>query len=123
MQTREKQINQQALLLAKEYMARTGESDSQKAFLIYKFANTSEQMIQHAFQQMGNVCQARFYFKSIARFVHPDKNKHPLANEVFQKISTALENTAQQAPRNFTFEKPQEDWDCYRENRATETFC
>jgi len=79
--------------LTKEFMA-AGNRDlkltEDKVFLIYKFDETPESMILQAIETMGDKDQARAYFKGIARFVHPDKNGHPLANSVFQKISNAL---------------------------------
>ena len=38
--------------------------------------------------------EARSYFKKVARMIHPDKNSHPLAGEVFHKISDALKMTS-----------------------------
>ena len=40
---------------------------------------------------IGDSEQTRGYFKKIAKLVHPDKNGHPLANTVFQKLSNATQ--------------------------------
>ena len=78
---------------AKAYLASESAEPmpEEKVFLVYKFLGTSEAMIMQGILAMGDQTQARSYFKKIARMVHPDKNRHPCANEVFQKISHALE--------------------------------
>lgn len=65
-------------------------------------------MIDEAIDAMGDRSQARSYFKNIARLIHPDKNRHPLANEAFQKVSMALEATAvvQQTVTACFYEQP-----------------
>ena len=75
----------------------------EKVFLIYKFAETSEAMIDSAIREMGDSTQARAYFRKIALLVHPDKNEHPLANTVFQKISNALQMTASVKSENLSY--------------------
>ena len=84
--------------MTKEYLSSpshtTKETDMKKVFLIYKFANTPNEMLQSYIEQIDDRHQAHSYFKKIARMVHPDKNKHHLANEVFVKVQGALEVTA-----------------------------
>lgn len=50
-------------------------------------------MIMHAIKSSENTNDVRKYFKKIALLVHPDKNSHPLANDVFKKFSDALRVT------------------------------
>lgn len=40
---------------------------------------------------MGDSENTRGYFKKIALLLHPDKNAHPLANAIFQKLSNATQ--------------------------------
>ena len=94
----EKSINQRALNLSKEYLAslsKTARNDeklsSQKIFLIFKFNETSEEVLLESLKLMGDSENTRSYFKKIALLVHPDKNGHPLANAVFQKLSNATQ--------------------------------
>lgn len=81
------------MAMAREYLASESavQMPEDKVFLVYKFLETPEAMIMQGILAMGDQVQARAYFKKIARMVHPDKNRHPLANEVFYKISHALE--------------------------------
>ena len=74
----EKVINKKAVSLAKEYLAaNSSDLPFNKVFLVYKFDETPEAMIMQAINTMGDADRARFYFKGIARLVHPDKNSHP----------------------------------------------
>jgi len=34
--------------------------------------------------------KANQYFRRLAKQLHPDKNKHPLAKEAFQKLAEAI---------------------------------
>ena len=34
------------------------------------------------------------FYKELAKKIHPDKNNHPLANQVFQKVSQAYQAVA-----------------------------
>ena len=60
---------------------------------------------------MDGPVQARFYFKMVAQQVHPDKNRHPLANEVFQKIKAALEYCSVNRPKGKGFQSTEKKWD------------
>ena len=85
--------------MTKEYLAEPAlekETDFQKVFLIFKFAITPEPMIEQFVNEIEDLAKARSYFKKIALNVHPDKNKHVQANEVFQKVARALEYIAMQ---------------------------
>ena len=90
---REKIINTRAQSMAEAYFASPDalNIDFNKVFLVYKFAETPEPMIMDAITMMGEQDTARAFFKKVALMVHPDKNGHPLANDVFKKISKALE--------------------------------
>jgi DnaJ-class molecular chaperone len=35
--------------------------------------------------------EVKKYFRTVAKLLHPDKNCHPKAKEVFQKIHAAVE--------------------------------
>ena len=48
-------------------------------------------MIERCIELMGDMDRARKYFKDIARMVHPDKNSHPLASEVFPNGDVQLQ--------------------------------
>ena len=76
-------------------------------------------MIDEAIEAMGDRNQARSYFKSIARMIHPDKNAHPLASQAFLKVQSALEATAE-AKRSVTacFYREQENRASYQEYTA-----
>ena len=54
-------------------------------------------MILHAIKNSSDPLEVRKYFKRMALLVHPDKNSHPLANDVFKKFSFALRVTEQLA--------------------------
>jgi len=83
---REYKINQYATQMARDYFVKKEckgekkETSFQKVFLVFKFANTPQSMIDEAIEAMGDRNHARSYFKSIARMIHPDKNAHPLAS-------------------------------------------
>ena len=84
--------------LSKEYLASLSESgrndeklSSQKMFLIYKFNETSDEVLLQSLKLMGDSENTRGYFKKIALLLHPDKNAHPLANAIFQKLSNATQ--------------------------------
>ena len=95
----EQMINMRASILAKEYLASLGETQIlseeklsfQKVFLVLKFSETPENVLLEGMKLIGNSDQTRSYFKSLAKMVHPDKNGHPLAKTVFQKLSNATE--------------------------------
>ena len=83
-------------MLAKNYLASlTGDEKNdwklseEKVFLVFKFNETPDDLVVEGMMLMGNSEQTRSYFKKIAKLLHPDKNAHPLANQVFQKISNA----------------------------------
>jgi len=77
-------------LATASYDTEQKETSSLKVFLIYKFHLTSDAMIAQATKPMS-FAAARAYFRKIAQQVHPDKNKHKLAKEVFQKIKMIVE--------------------------------
>ena len=56
-----------------------------------KFSETPDEVILKGMKLMGDSEQTRSYFKKLAKLVHPDKNGHPLSNEVFKKISNATQ--------------------------------
>lgn len=94
----ERQINLRAAALAKSYLASLDSAKKQdeklsyqKVFLAYKFNETPSHVIVKGMLMMGDLEQSRGYFKKLAKLVHPDKNSHPLSNEVFQKLSNATQ--------------------------------
>ena len=81
----EQKINKQASQQAKEYLNSQGLSSSEftKNFLIYKFNGTPLDIIVKGLKAMGDLNASKSFFKKIALQVHPDKNSHPLAKDVF----------------------------------------
>ena len=51
--------------------------------MVFKFNETPDDVVLQGMMLMGDSEQTRSYFKKIAKLVHPDKNGHPLANQVF----------------------------------------
>ena len=88
----EQNINQKAHSLAMQYMATEDqESDFNKIFLVYKFNSTPAEIITEGMLQLGSWEEVHQYYKRLAKLTHPDKNAHPLANDVFQKIAQAYQ--------------------------------
>ena len=98
LQRMEQEINSRATEMAKNYLAQLSESERndeklsfQKIFLVFKFSETPETVVLQGMRLMGasDSEQTRSYYKKLALMLHPDKNGHPLASEVFKKISNA----------------------------------
>ena len=96
----EKQINSKANTMAKNFLANLSEAERtdeklsfQKVFLAFKISETPENVLLEGLKLMGNSEQTKSYFKKLARLLHPDKNGHPLANQVFQKLQNATQLT------------------------------
>ena len=114
----EQSINVKASSLAKAFLASLSESEHadeklsyQKVFLVLKFNETPEDVLLAGMKLMGDSEQTRGYFKTCARLVHPDKNGHPLANTVFQK----LHSVTQLALSSFA-EAPKTRYDYYKQD-------
>lgn len=122
----EQSINAKATSLAKAFLASLSESERadeklsyQKVFLVLKFNETPEDVLLAGMKLMGDSEQTRSYFKTCARLVHPDKNGHPLANTVFQKLHTVTQlavSSFAQAPktRYDYFKQDARQQDAYR---------
>ena len=61
------------------------ECSYEEAFLIYKILHSQEQFLRCRYFSGNN---AASIYRQIARLLHPDKNKHPLAKEAFFKVSS-----------------------------------
>ena len=99
-QLMEQRINQTAETLATQFIAEQssdqGSSPSpsvskDQAFLVYKFLNTSQDMLVAGMAQMQPHQLIQFYRK-LAIQLHPDKNKHPKAKDAFQVVQAAMES-------------------------------
>lgn len=63
-----------------------------EAFAVYKVLYSSEQFLQMRYlghhvpqQKRGSV------FRAMAKVLHPDKNRHPLAGDAFSKLAKAFQ--------------------------------
>ena len=93
----EQQINLRASALAKEFLAGKSFDEKlsyEKVYLVLKLNETPDRVLLEGMKLMGDSDQTRSYYKKLAKFVHPDKNGHPLAKSVFQKLANATQ-TAQ----------------------------
>lgn len=60
----------------------------QQVYLVYKFNETPINILVQGLQSK-NPDEAKRFYKTVAKQLHPDKNSHPLAKEAFQKILKA----------------------------------
>ena len=58
------------------------QSIKEKAYLVYKFCNTPQGVLESGMMKMQPTQLTQFYRK-LARQLHPDKNDHPQAKEAF----------------------------------------
>ena len=63
----------------------------ENVFLVYKMKTTKFDTIKRHMQAMGSFEAANSYFKRLALLLHPDKNSHPLAEQVFKKVKEAFD--------------------------------
>lgn len=54
-------------------------------FLIYKFLNFPPDLMLKGLSSKKEA-ELKSYYHLVAKLLHPDKNSHPLATEVFQKF-------------------------------------
>ena len=69
--------------MAKEYiqMHQSGlKSSFEQVYLVYKFLETPMNLV---LQGMEEKSDAKKYYRSIVKQLHPDKNAHPQAKEAF----------------------------------------
>mmetsp|Transcript_19015 Transcript_19015/g.19005 ORF Transcript_19015/g.19005 Transcript_19015/m.19005 type:complete len:86 (+) Transcript_19015:331-588(+) len=64
-----------------------GECTYDQTFSVYKILNASEEFIKVKYLSEEKKEQLASTFRQLARVLHPDKNKHPLAREAFLKVS------------------------------------
>lgn len=86
----EEQINLRAASEARLFLSSLAENERgdsklsfQKVFLVLKFSETPEEVLFEGLKLMGDSEKTRSYFLKLAKLLHPDKNGHPLANQVF----------------------------------------
>ena len=93
LQQLEIKVNQKAQVEANSYLSKNNQScqNYQKVFLIYKFDATPAEVIQQGLLKLKSQEELSKFYKDLAKLTHPDKNDHPLANQVFQKISHAYQ--------------------------------
>ncbi len=60
----------------------------EQVYLVYKFLETPMNLM---LQGMEEKSDAKKYYRSIVKQLHPDKNAHPQAKEAFQKLQKAVE--------------------------------
>lgn len=72
-----------------------------QAFLVYKFLNTSQEMLVAGMTQL-QPAQLTQFFRKLAKQLHPDKNGHPQAKDAFQAVQAAMES-AQAASKHASF--------------------
>ena len=64
----------------------------ENVFLVYKMKMTKFDTIKRHMQAMDSFEAANSYFKKLALLLHPDKNCHPLAEQVFKKVKEAFDD-------------------------------
>ena len=88
-QLQEQRINQTAETLAQQFMQGHEEDypsvSKDQAFLVYKFLNTSQEMLVAGMTQL-QPAQLTQFFRKLAKQLHPDKNGHPQAKDAFQAV-------------------------------------
>ena len=94
----EQTIKLRAATLAKEFLgglSQTERADDKlsfkKVFLTMKFNETPDNVLVEGMKLQGNCDEIRKYFRNLAKLLHPDKNGHPLAKTVFQKLANATD--------------------------------
>ena len=80
-------INSKARDQAALYVASDPRANFDKVSLVYKFAATPHEIIVEGMLGLGSFEAMHQYYKKLAKMLHPDKNTHELANEVFQKVT------------------------------------
>lgn len=86
--TRSKELTMEFLQAHREF-----EDQSDQVFLVYKFLNTPETVIRKGIEGKDDRTAKRYYRK-IVMHLHPDKNRHPMAKEAFQKLQQAFNQAA-----------------------------
>ena len=59
----------------------------ERVYLTYKFEFSPAEVIRQGLLKLQSHESMTRFYRELAKKIHPDKNDHPLANQVFQKIS------------------------------------
>ena len=54
--------------------------------MVYKMKSTKQDSIRKYMEALDSFENVNSYFKKLALHLHPDKNCHPLAEQVFKKV-------------------------------------
>jgi len=87
--TLEEQMNELARKMATKFTSEAGLKGSctyEESFIVYKILLSSEyNLLQHLLNAPKHIATSTY--RKLALLLHPDKNKHPQANEAFQKLT------------------------------------
>ena len=89
----EQAINSQAIEYTNMFLSKCSEPSlsPEKVYCVYKMSLTDQTIIAAYIESLGSLEKANSYFRKIALLLHPDKNCHPLAEQVFKKINQAFD--------------------------------
>jgi hypothetical protein len=97
----ELQVNRKAQNEAEEFMRKLGNCaenlQMEQAYLVYKFLFISEELMVKGLMGMPQPRQSQ-WFRSVAKCLHPDKNRHPEAKAAFQRVQSAMESVKAMIP-------------------------
>mmetsp|Transcript_22508 Transcript_22508/g.40550 ORF Transcript_22508/g.40550 Transcript_22508/m.40550 type:complete len:346 (+) Transcript_22508:48-1085(+) len=87
-QMSEQQIDSVALTSAQENFTQNSEFSLEQAFIVHKVRCCSKEFLQlKYFSPLLPRDETARIYRQLAKLLHPDKNKHPLANEAFLKVT------------------------------------
>ena len=92
----EKDVEEMADEMAKVYLEGcmvTDNTVSEQVHCVYKIICASEGFIRDKYFNARGRENVTAVYRHLARNLHPDKNKHPFANEAFLKISSIYATT------------------------------
>lgn len=64
-----------------------GDCSYEQIFCVYKILSASHEFIRTKYFSQESKEQVASFYRQLARILHPDKNRHPIAGEAFLKIS------------------------------------
>ena len=88
-QSPEQEITQRAKEMADDFLSEHSDCSYNQTFEVYKYIETPLQSIVHNISQCEQ--NPKKFYRQVVKVLHPDKNKHPLAKEAFQKLQKAFE--------------------------------